>query len=283
MIDRLFTNRVNPRAERSGEPLVMAVLNITPDSFYSGSREMQLSKIIDIVGQMLADGADIIDVGGMSSRPGSAAPSISEEIDRITGPLMALRAAYPEALLSIDTYRSPVLKICIDAKIDIVNDISAGRMDDEFLDLVATQDLPYVLMHMQGAPRSMQADPHYDNVVLDVMKFFDQKIEVLREKGVHKIILDPGFGFGKTIAHNYELLNRLESFQIFDLPILVGLSRKSMIYKPLGIGPDVALNGTTALNMMALERGAEVIRVHDVREAKECIRLWQLLHQNQIR
>ena len=262
---------------------MMAVLNITPDSFYSGSREMQLSKIIDIVGQMLADGADIIDVGGMSSRPGSAAPSISEEIDRITGPLMALRAAYPEALLSIDTYRSPVLKICIDAKIDIVNDISAGRMDDEFLDLVATQDLPYVLMHMQGAPRSMQADPHYDNVVLDVMKFFDQKIEVLREKGVHKIILDPGFGFGKTIAHNYELLNRLESFQIFDLPILVGLSRKSMIYKPLGIGPDVALNGTTALNMMALERGAEVIRVHDVREAKECIRLWQLLHQNQIR
>ena len=283
MIDRLFTNRVNPRAERSGEPLVMAVLNITPDSFFGGSREMQLSKIIDVVGQMLEDGADIIDVGGMSSRPGSTAPSISEEIDRISSPLLALRAAYPEAVLSIDTYRSPVLKLCIDAKIDIVNDISAGTMDEEFLDLVAAYDLPYVLMHMQGAPRSMQADPYYDDVVLDVMKFLDQKIAVLHEKGIHKIIIDPGFGFGKTVAHNYQLLNHLASLQIFDLPVLAGMSRKSMIYKPLGVQPEDALNGTTALNMMALDRGAEVIRVHDVKEAKECIRLWQLLHQNQIR
>ncbi len=258
-------------------PKIMGIINITPDSFYSGSRKMQIGQVVRQVDKMVSEGVDIIDLGGMSSRPGAEEPSVSEELDRIIGPLMAVRAAYPDLWISIDTYRTEVLQACIDLRIDMVNDISAGQKDEQFLKLVASTGLPYVLMHMQGNPLIMQDHPSYDDVVLDILKFLDQRYSYCRSLGIEQVIIDPGFGFGKQQSDNYRLLKNLSSFKILDSPILVGLSRKSMIYKPLNIAVDEALNGTSALHMIALNKGAKILRVHDVKEAKECIDLWQLL------
>lgn len=259
-------------------PRVMGIINLTPDSFYSGSRAMQIDRVMSQVDTMIEEGVDIIDLGAMSTRPGASEPTVSEELDRLIAPLMAVRAAHPKVWISIDTYRSEVLKECLGLNIDIVNDISAGRMDEHFLSLVAKSGLPYILMHMQGQPKTMQVDPSYEDVVLDVIKSLDQKSHMCHSLGMTQVIIDPGFGFGKTIADNYKLLKNLSSFRMLDLPILVGLSRKSMIYKTLDTTSDKALNGTTALHMEALNNGASILRVHDVRAAKECILLWEKLN-----
>lgn len=256
----------------------MGIINLTPDSFFSGSRAMQIDHVMSQVDTMIAEGVDMIDFGGMSTRPGATEPTVSEELDRLISPIMAVRAAHPELWISIDTYRSEVLKECLDLKIDMVNDISAGQMDDAFLSLVARSRLPYILMHMQGQPQNMQANPTYDDVVLDIIKRLDKDHHRCRALGISQIVIDPGFGFGKSQKDNYKLLKNLGSFKILDLPILVGISRKSMIHKTLGIKADQALNGTTALHMEALNNGASILRVHDVKEAKECIQLWQMLN-----
>ena len=258
-------------------PKVMGVVNLTPDSFFEGSRAMEMTKVVDLVGQMIVDGVDIVDLGGMSSRPGAEEPSVSEEIDRILSPLMAVRSAFPEVWISVDTYRSRVLKECINLRIDVVNDISGGTLDEDFLPLVAKSKLPYVLMHMQGVPENMQDNPTYDDVMLRVLGFLDERIRYCRKIGIEDMIIDPGFGFGKSLDDNYTMLRQLSSFKMFDLPVLAGLSRKSMIYKALQIDPIDALNGTTALHMIALMNGANILRVHDVKEAKQCINLWQRL------
>ena len=259
-------------------PKVMGIINLTPDSFYSESRAMQINQVLSQVDDMINEGADIIDFGAVSTRPGASEPSVAEELDRLIGPLMAVRAAHPNLWISVDTYRSKVLHECLGLKIDVVNDISAGRMDNEFLNMVAQSGLPYVLMHMQGRPQTMQSNPKYEDVVLEILKSLDEKSHHCRSVGISQIIIDPGFGFGKTIADNYKLLKNLSSFKMLDMPILVGLSRKSMIYKALETSADKALNGTTALHMEALNNGASILRVHDVKEAKECISLWQLLN-----
>ena len=260
-------------------PRVMGIINLTPDSFYRASRTLDIGNVVDRVGAMIEDGADMIDLGAASTRPGSISPSVTEEIDRITGPLMAIRAAFPDLFISIDTFRSEVLKSCLDARINLVNDISAGSLDAKFLETVAESRLPYVLMHMQGNPRSMQENPEYEDVVLDIVKRLDRQIHLCQEIGIAELIVDPGFGFGKSVSDNYRLLANLSSLKIFDFPILVGLSRKSMIYKPLDSKPENALNGTTALHMIALQNGASILRVHDVKPAKECIKLWTLLKE----
>lgn len=257
------------------KPLVMGIVNVTPDSFYPASRSQGVEQTLEKVSQMIDDGVDIIDIGGMSSRPGAEELTIDEEISRLLGPLEAVRKTYPSLWVSIDTYRTAVLEACLDQDIDIINDISGGRLDEDFLGMVAESGITYVLMHMQGAPRVMQYNPTYEDVVLDIMKYTDERIHFCQSLGINDIIIDPGFGFGKTLSDNYELLRGLPSFQVFDKPVLVGLSRKSMIYKPLETNSTHALNGTTALHMAALERGANILRVHDVRAAKECIVLWE--------
>jgi len=249
---------------------------MTPDSFYGKSRYNSAQEVVNVVGEMINAGAEIIDVGAVSTRPGSEAPTLKEEIERIYKPVMAIRSAYPHVLISIDTYRTEVLQACLEADINIVNDISGGRMDENFLNEVAQSGLPYVLMHMQGHPGSMQVKPEYEDVVLDLLKYFDERISNARKFGISEVILDPGFGFGKSLNHNFQILKQLSSFRIFDLPILVGLSRKSMICKSLEIKPEDALNGTTALHMIALLNGANILRVHDVRQARECVKLIEL-------
>ncbi len=260
-------------------PKVMGIINLTPDSFYSESRAMQINQVMAQVEAMIEEGADMIDFGAMSTRPGASEPSVSEELDRLIVPLTAIRAAYPELWISIDTYRSEVLKECLNLQVDMVNDISAGSMDKDFLALVAKSGLPYVLMHMQGRPQTMQSQPFYDDVVLDIIKALDKQSHHCQSIGISQVIIDPGFGFGKTIEDNFRLLKNLGSFEMLELPILVGISRKSMIYKSLNTTADHALNGTTALHMEALHNGASILRVHDVKEAKECIKLWQMLNE----
>jgi len=238
-------------------PLVMGIVNITPDSFYPDSRTQTIDQTLEKVSKMIEQGVDIVDIGGMSSRPGAEELSVDEEIARLLGPLEAIRKEHPSLWISVDTYRTDVLEACLDHNIDIINDISGGRLDESFLGKVAESGITYVLMHMQGAPRVMQYNPTYEDVVLDIMKYTDERLH-----------------FCKSI---YRLLKGLPSFQVFEKPVLVGLSRKSMIYKPLEIDSSEALNGTTALHMSALERGVSILRVHDVKEAKECITLWQNL------
>ena len=257
----------------------MGIVNLTPDSFFSDSRIMDISKLVDRVGTMIGQGADIIDLGAVSTRPGSEEPSVFEEIDRIMAPAMAVRAAFPDIMMSIDTYRSEVLKACMDVRFNLVNDVSAGSLDAQFLETVARHKLPYVLMHMKGNPSIMQINPTYNDVVLDVLKWIDEKVHHCHAIGIREVVVDPGFGFGKSVEDNYKLLRNLGSFQMFDRPIMVGLSRKSMIYKPLGLNPSQALNGTTALHMEALRNGANILRVHDVKEAKECVELWRYLSE----
>jgi len=262
------------RVRTDDRPLVMGIVNVTPDSFYADSRSNTKASALEKVKEMVDAGVDIVDVGGMSSRPGAKELTVQEEIERLVGPLSAIRSAYPDLWISVDTYRTEVLEACTDQKIDIVNDISGGRLDDGFLPKVAELGLTYVLMHMQGAPRVMQQKPTYEDVVLDILKYTDERIHHCRSLGIEDVIIDPGFGFGKTLEDNYKLLKSLSAFRIFECPILAGVSRKSMIYKALDITPEEALNGTSALHMMVLEQGAHILRVHDVKEAKQCIDLW---------
>jgi len=260
-------------------PVVMGILNITPDSFFDGGKYHGDAVILQHAEKMLRDGASILDIGGASSRPGAAEVSEQTELKRVLPVLESILKKFPDTIISVDTWRANVADAAVQAGASIVNDISAGNLDPKMYETVAELGVPYILMHMQGTPDTMQQKPHYEDVVTEVLDFFIKKIEMLRGLGVKDIVLDPGFGFGKTVEHNYSLLKNLHVFQnVLGLPVLAGLSRKSMICRPLGIKPAEALNGTTALHMVALQQGACVLRVHDVREAVEVIRLWELVN-----
>lgn len=261
------------------KPIVMGILNLTPDSFYDGGKYPTEKAIIQQVQTMLAAGASIIDIGGMSSRPGAAIISEQEELERVLPAIQTIFKHFPKIIISIDTIRSEVARQCVLEGCSIVNDISAGRIDKKMYSTIAQLQVPYILMHMAGKPENMQHQPQYDNVVQEVLDFFIQEVAKLKEWGLKDIILDVGFGFGKSISHNFELLQNMNDFKMLNLPLLAGLSRKSMIYKSLNTTADHALNGTTALNMVALEKGAKILRVHDVKEAVECIKLYQRIRQ----
>ncbi len=255
-------------------PQVMGILNITPDSFYAGSRNQTAQEISERANRILEEGAGIIDIGAYSSRPNAENISPEEEMQRLRMALEILNKEHPDAIISVDTFRADVAAMCVEEfGVAIINDIAAGEMDPHMFDTVARLNVPYIMMHMQGTPQTMQATPHYDNLIKEIFLYFATKIEQLHAKGVKDIILDPGFGFGKTVAHNYELLNQLQEFSLFEMPVLVGVSRKSMIYKLLGGTPFEALNGTTALNTISLLKGANILRVHDVKEAVETVKI----------
>lgn len=254
-------------------PLVMGILNITPDSFYAGSRFSLTDNYLETAGKMLESGASILDIGGYSSRPGAEDISTEMEKDRVLPAVTAIRNTFPDALISIDTFRAPVARASVEAGANIVNDISGGTLDGNMFETVGELGCPYILMHMRGTPQNMQLHTEYTSLFSDVYRYFTERIHLLKEAGVKDIILDPGFGFAKTVAQNYDLLGRLQDFQSLGHPILAGISRKSMIYKTLGTTAEEALNGTTVLNTIALMKGASILRVHDVREAVEAIRL----------
>lgn len=258
-------------------PRVMGILNITPDSFYEGSRLESTEAALKKAEQMIEEGADFLDIGGMSTRPGSEVLSENDELKRVIPIIEIILKNFPETLISIDTWRSKVALEGVGAGAAIVNDISAGSLDSNLFQTVAKLDVPYILMHMQGTPQTMQQNPVYKDVVQEVNQFLSEKIFELRKLGVSDIILDPGFGFGKTLAHNYSLLKNLNLIGYGEFPILAGLSRKSMIKKLLDVDEKNALNGTTAVNMIALQNGANILRVHDVKEAKQCVQIWQEL------
>jgi dihydropteroate synthase len=258
-------------------PKVMGILNITPDSFYSNSRTKSIDEALNKAAQFLKEGATFIDIGGYSSRPGAKDISTTEEVDRLVPVVESLTKEFPEAIISIDTFRAKVAEETILAGAHIINDIASGDMDDQMFETVAKLQVPYMIMHMQGTPQNMQQNPVYDNVLLEVIDYLAKKIELLKALHIHDVIIDPGFGFGKTTKHNYELLNQMEAFKIFKLPILAGFSRKGMIYKTLGTSAAEALNGTSVLNTIALQKGAGILRVHDVKEAIECVRLVEML------
>ena len=258
-------------------PKVMAILNITPDSFYSNSRIKSIDEALVKTERFLSDGATFIDIGGYSSRPGATDISQNEEADRLIPVIESIMEEFPETIISVDTFRAGVAKDAILAGAHIINDISAGEIDEGMFETVANLQVPYIMMHMQGTPQNMHKSPSYENVTLEVIDYLAKKVAKLKGLHIHDIIIDPGFGFGKTIEHNYELLNQLDAFKIFKLPVLVGFSRKGMIYKTLNTTANEALNGTTILNTVALQKGAGILRVHDVKEAIECIELLKRL------
>ena len=256
------------------EPKIMGILNVTPDSFYAESRTSDEEHIAARVQQLMDDGADMIDIGGYSSRAGADDVSPEEEMNRLRRGLRVVRRLYPEVPISVDTFRADVARMCVEEEgADIINDISGGMMDRQMFRTVARLGVPYILMHMQGTPDTMQQAPHYDNLRREVMLYFAERIDRLCQMGAKDIIVDPGFGFGKTLEHNYELFHHLDDFNLFNLPLLVGISRKSMIYKLLGGTPQTSLNGTTVLNTIALMKGVHILRVHDVKEAVEAKRI----------
>jgi dihydropteroate synthase len=255
-------------------PMVMGIVNVTPDSFYSGSRSFTEEEIVTTARNILEEGADIIDVGGYSSRPGASDIPVNEEKARVVRAIKLISKEFPGAIISVDSFRSQVAADAIACGAHIINDISGGEADSGMFGLVAEMKVPYIMMHMQGNPRTMQNNPVYGDVVADILKWFSSRIVRLHSAGVKDIILDPGFGFGKTVDQNFDMLNRLSDFSVAGLPVLAGLSRKSLIWKTLGTDPDGALNGTTVLNTMALCNGADILRVHDVREAVETVRLF---------
>lgn len=260
-------------------PRVMGIINVTEDSFYSGSRYTGEGEIVEAAGRMLEEGADIIDIGGCSTRPGATEVSEEVERERVCRTVKLILGRYPDACISVDTYRSSVAEAAVsDSGAAIINDISGGEMDPGMFPLVIRLNVPYIMMHMQGTPQTMQQNPHYDDVVADILVWFGQRIARLREGGVKDIIIDPGFGFGKNAEHNFEILRRLAEFRITGLPLMAGLSRKSMVWKTLNVTADEALTGTAALNMAALMNGASVLRVHDVREAREVITLFEKIY-----
>lgn len=270
----MITLNLRGRLLELREPQIMGILNVTPDSFFSESRTPDEEHIAQRVKQMMNDGADMIDIGGYSSRPGANDVSTEEEMNRLRRGLRIIRKLYPDVPVSVDTFRADVARMCIEEEgADIINDISGGMMDRQMFRTVAQLHVPYIMMHMQGTPDSMQLAPHYDNLHQEVMLYFAERIDRLCQMGAKDIIVDPGFGFGKTMEHNYELMAHLEDFHVFGLPLLVGISRKSMIYKLLGGTPQTSLNGTTVLNTIALTKGAHILRVHDVKEAVEAKRI----------
>lgn len=255
-------------------PIVMGILNITPDSFYDGGRNRTEELILEKVKKHISEGASLIDIGAYSSRPGAANVSETEEWQRLEPVLKLIRRHFSKIVISVDTFRSVVARKAVEEfQVSMINDISAGNLDAKMFETVAKLGVPYIMMHIQGTPQNMQQKPEYKNIIKEVSMYFAEKIERLKLLGVNDVIIDPGFGFGKTIEHNYELLQNLSDFKIFNLPILVGLSRKSMLYKFLETTPDEALNATTVVNTIALLKGANILRVHDVKEAMEAIKI----------
>lgn len=255
----------------------MGILNATPDSFYAGSRKTNIGDLLRLAEQMLADGADILDIGGYSSRPGAEHISEEQEQNRVVEAIAEIHNAFPKAIISVDTFRASVANAAVSAGAAIVNDISGGSMDADLHAEVSKLGVPYVLMHMRGTPKNMGQLTDYEDVLIDLVKYFSHKIESLRSQGVSDIVVDPGFGFAKTPTQGFSLLHNLRKFQLLECPVLVGVSRKSMISKTLGITPEEALNGTTVLNTIALMNGANLLRVHDVKEAAQAIALCQLV------
>ncbi|MGN0233234.1 MAG: dihydropteroate synthase [Bacteroidaceae bacterium] len=259
-------------------PRVMGILNVTPDSFYAQSRKQTEEEVSARTLQILQEGADMIDIGAYSSRPGADDVSPAQEMERLRQALTVLRRVAPDAVVSVDTFRADVARMCVEEYgVQMVNDISGGELDPDMFVTVARLGVPYILMHMKGNPQNMQQAPHYDNLLAEMLQYFATRVHRLRELGVKDIVLDPGFGFAKTLQHNYELMNRLEDLHVLGLPMLVGISRKSMIYRLLGGSPQDALNGTTVLNTLALVKGASILRVHDVREAVEAVRITNMM------
>ena len=254
-------------------PKIMGIVNTTPDSFYKNSRTNTLDSILLKTEKHLNEGADFIDIGGYSTRPGASEISLEEEMQRITEPIKQIKSNFPNCIISCDTFRSQVAQIAIDQGADIINDISGGELDKEMFNVIARNKTPYILMHSKGTPKNMQYQTEYKSIFKEMINYFSSKIEQLHELGLTELILDPGFGFAKTIEQNYEILDNLEDFYFLKYPMLVGISRKSMIYKKLNSTPEEALNGTTILNTIAIKKGANILRVHDVKEAKEIIQL----------
>ena len=258
-------------------PLVMGILNLSPDSFFDGGRYNSEKVLFEQVEKMMREGVDILDVGAQSSRPGAKIISEEEESNRLLPFFSVLRKEFPDLILSVDTFRAEIVKKIADQGADIINDIAAGEMDKKMFSTILELNIPYIMMHMQGTPSDMQIKPEYQEVVTEVFNFLETKVDYLKKQKFNNIIIDPGFGFGKSLAHNYSLLKNLNQFKKMNFPILVGLSRKSMIQKVLNVKAEEALNGTSMLNTVALLNGANILRVHDVKEAKECIRLYQQL------
>jgi len=254
-------------------PKIMGILNITPNSFYDGGKYSLENNALSQVEKMLVEGATFIDIGAYSSKPNAEFVSEKEEINRITPIVKAVLKEFPETLLSIDTFRSSVAQECINNGVALINDISAGSLDGKMMEVIASNNVPYIMMHLRGTPQTMQSLTKYDDLIKEMIAYFSDKIEKARSLGINDLIIDPGFGFAKTLDQNYEILSNLELFKMLELPILSGVSRKSMIYKTLDINPEEALNGTTVLNTIAITKGANIIRVHDVKEAMECVKL----------
>lgn len=275
-----YTLNLGGRLFSLDRPVVMGILNVTPDSFYAGSRTLKTEAAEECIRKrvhtILDEGGAMIDVGAYSTRPGAPEVTADEEMRRLAMGLEIVRREAPDAIVSVDTFRADVAKSCVrDFGVQIINDISGGELDRAMFHTVGRLGVPYILMHMQGEPRTMQEAPHYDNVTAEVITYLARRAQMLRDHGVKDIILDPGFGFGKTLDHNYELMSRLEDFHELGMPLLVGISRKSMIYRLLGGTPEDALNGTTALNMLALTKGAHILRVHDVKAAVETVKIYE--------
>lgn len=263
------------RLLRLETPKVMGILNVTPDSFYDGGRHNDPSSALDRVREMVSEGADIIDIGAASSRPGAGLMDPGEELARLEPVLELVRGEFPDLILSVDTYSAEVAQQVVSHfETDIINDISAGELDPEMIPVVSRLNVPYMIMHMKGVPGDMQDNPVYHNVTDEIIQYFSQKVHLLHTEGISDVLLDPGFGFGKTMEHNYELLSQISAFQMFELPVVAGVSRKSMIYKLLESSSEEALNGTTAAHMLLLQGGVNIIRVHDVKEAVEAVTIF---------
>ncbi len=273
----MFTLNSKGRLLVIDKPVVMGIINITTDSFYSGSRKTALDEILKLSEKMLIEGATVLDVGGQSTRPGSDDIGLEEELLRVVPAIEGIKRQFPESIISIDTYKARVAAVAIEAGADIVNDISSGSLDSSMVATVAALNVPYIAMHMKGTPKTMNQLAQYDNVTLEVLDFFIKKIDECRKAGIKDVIVDAGFGFAKTIEQNFTLLKNLSIFKILEKPVLAGLSRKATIYKTLGVTPEEALNGTTVLNTIALQNGANILRVHDVKEAMEAIKLMEAL------
>ena len=256
-------------------PKIMGILNVTPNSFYDGGKFTLNENGLSQVGKMLEEGATFIDIGAYSSKPNAEFVSEEEERSRILPVVQSILKQFPDALLSIDTFRSEIAAVCIENGAAIINDISAGNLDEKMMDVVAKYNVPYIMMHMRGTPQTMQSQTNYENIIKEMLYYFSEKVSKARSIGINDLIVDPGFGFAKTLEQNYEILQNLELFKMLDLPILAGISRKSMVYKPLGVTANEALNGTTVLNTIALTKGANILRVHDVKEAVESVKLFE--------
>jgi dihydropteroate synthase len=283
--DTLFSGKflINCRGSLMdlSRPKVMGIVNVTPDSFYRGSRYTTNEMIHRQVENMVEEGVDMVDVGGYSSRPGAEHISMDEEMSRLVPALETIRKAHPDLVLSVDTFRPEVARTAVrDYEVDVINDISAGEMGDHMFETIAGLQVPYIMMHMKGTPQNMKEKARYDDMMKEITRYFSEKVNALRQLGAKDIILDPGFGFGKTIEHNYQLLARMDELKIFGLPIMAGLSRKSTIYKVLDVEPEQALNGTTVLNTLALTKGANILRVHDVKEAKQLVTLFDKMEDS---